>query len=315
MKKLFLIVILLLSQLSIPLKAQIDSGDVFLPMYQCDFTLDCPTVVLYPTGSGQLWARGIPQKTLFNAAYSPLKAMVTDTAGMVPGGSHTWFDLLLAAPGGWENPLVSFYHRWDTDSLTAGCWIEISYDNRLNWKNILHDSSSISFNYPQINSLNLYGLNDTLNDGTPAFTGRSNGWVLTQFQWIWWLPVKSLWPAGDSIWLRFHYRSDSLTAAREGWMIDDLNLNNIQYYGGIGAYSAAQFSLYPNPANNMLTLSGEESPGLIEISDLTGRVWIKEVSGENEVRIDISSLPGGVYLLRVLGTDLPQCMTFTVIRP
>lgn len=316
MRKPLLILTLFFLTLSAPLRAQIDSGDVFLPMYQCDFTLDCPTIVLYPSGSGQMWERGTPQKTLFNAAYSPLRALVTDTADLVPGNSHTWFDLLLAAPSSWENPLVSFWHRWDTDSLTAGCWIDISYDNRQSWKNIIQDSSSISFNYPLINSVNLYGPGDTLNDGTPAFTGRSDGWVLTQFQWIWWLPVKSLWPQGDSVWLRFHYRSDTLTSPREGWMIDDLNLNNIQFFGGVEQHGATQFMLYPNPASDQLNLRCSFIPGSVEICDLTGRLWIQNPNsaGEKDFRIDITSLPCGVYMMRIAGGDRPQCRLFTVIR-
>ena len=73
-------------------------------------------------------------------------------------------------------------------------------------------------------------------------------------------------------------------------------------YGGIGDVEGADFHLYPNPATTTVTVE-TDMPTTLTLTDATGREcgrW-KVESGKNT--IDISSLPAGVYFVRLAGTN------------
>ena len=85
---------------------------------------------------------------------------------------------------------------------------------------------------------------------------------------------------GSSTW--------SFTIAGTSAIEDDL-LNNIK--------------LYPVPASTILTVSYEAGVNQIEILDLTGsRVYFNEQLNETEHKIDVSSLPKGIYFIK-MSTD------------
>lgn len=90
--------------------------------------------------------------------------------------------------------------------------------------------------------------------------------------------------------------------------------NNMQgweiYYttDNVGAeeLQAASFKLYPNPADDRLNIYFDQdgsSETRIEIMDLTGKIVYKDVigqfSGAYYNSIDVSDLPGGLYLVRI----------------
>lgn len=58
--------------------------------------------------------------------------------------------------------------------------------------------------------------------------------------------------------------------------------------------------LFPNPVDNVFTINGDLSLYTIEIIDATGQVYQQINSLGNNYSIDISNLPSGVYLLRIL---------------
>jgi len=61
------------------------------------------------------------------------------------------------------------------------------------------------------------------------------------------------------------------------------------------------FSVYPNPANDFLTLDkvNEINIEKIELIDLSGRIVMTSLSNENRSTIDLSSLNSGIYILKV----------------
>lgn len=65
------------------------------------------------------------------------------------------------------------------------------------------------------------------------------------------------------------------------------------------------FDVYPNPAKDLITVSGKELHKVksMEITDLTGRIikTINMVNKENTVQIDIRSLAEGMYFLKIYG--------------
>jgi hypothetical protein len=63
-------------------------------------------------------------------------------------------------------------------------------------------------------------------------------------------------------------------------------------------------SIHPNPAQNMLTISSPVVIIEIAIADLVGKVLFASEYNKDEVQIDVSALPPGIYLLRVNGTEV-----------
>ena len=66
---------------------------------------------------------------------------------------------------------------------------------------------------------------------------------------------------------------------------------------------AKQLSVYPNPASSVLTLAWEEtSTGEVNLTNLMGQsIYRGQVLPKGELRIDVSGIAAGVYLLRVDG--------------
>lgn len=66
---------------------------------------------------------------------------------------------------------------------------------------------------------------------------------------------------------------------------------------GLGA---TDFEIYPNPAYDRLAISSPSPLANASLRDIQGKeLMIKTFSGENEVEVDISSLPTGYYILSV----------------
>ncbi len=70
---------------------------------------------------------------------------------------------------------------------------------------------------------------------------------------------------------------------------------------------AASFSIFPNPARDVLYLDGypgTKKPEAIQVVDVTGRLMFdatgsRAVDGSGHVKLDVSGLPPGFYILRV----------------
>jgi hypothetical protein len=61
-----------------------------------------------------------------------------------------------------------------------------------------------------------------------------------------------------------------------------------------------EISIYPNPATTVLNLSSTEMMDMtISITDITGRVIMREKIMDSFYTVDVSSLTSGIYLLRL----------------
>lgn len=70
-------------------------------------------------------------------------------------------------------------------------------------------------------------------------------------------------------------------------------------YLGVNEMDAVEFTVYPNPATNMLTINGDLSENaMATILDQSGRI-IRSSAVSNGTTIDISSLENGVYFVRI----------------
>ncbi|MEM7086489.1 MAG: T9SS type A sorting domain-containing protein, partial [Bacteroidota bacterium] len=73
------------------------------------------------------------------------------------------------------------------------------------------------------------------------------------------------------------------------------------------AISSDDFSIYPNPANSIVNISYAGNPSLsiaVTMYDITGRkVRQITLADQSSNTIDVSGLPGGIYLLNLLDVD------------
>jgi len=71
---------------------------------------------------------------------------------------------------------------------------------------------------------------------------------------------------------------------------------------GINEASAASISLYPNPTNGWVELSGIKDFTKIEIYNANGKlIRTIEIENQDEYKLDLSDLPGGVYQFKFMG--------------
>ncbi|MBR4135648.1 MAG: T9SS type A sorting domain-containing protein [Bacteroidales bacterium] len=85
--------------------------------------------------------------------------------------------------------------------------------------------------------------------------------------------------------------------------VDDVVLD---YTSGVVDRQEKTFSVYPNPAEDRLTIQGPDGKFNYQMHDLTGRLLMSG-NGQNQEVLSVSSLPAGVYMLRLQS----DCQTVT----
>lgn len=229
-----------------------------------------------------IWQVGTPQKTLFDSAYSASNAIITDTINPYPISNTSEFTFktptYIPNYGGID---ISFWHKYDTDTLKDGGMVLVSIDN-VNWTNLLNGPQIFfsDFLYSQTDSV--ASLNDV------GFSGNSGGWVQSQFFYNGVYPENGI--QVDTLYLKFMFSSDNIDSNKEGWMIDDIHF---WYNLGIGIEEQSNLNsmfVYPNPSNDIIYFSDRES-STYSILDSYGR---KLLTGFDS-SVDINALPNGFY--------------------
>jgi hypothetical protein len=68
---------------------------------------------------------------------------------------------------------------------------------------------------------------------------------------------------------------------------------------GVSDLLGPEFSIYPNPSTGIFQLEGLQGTVMVEVMDATGRrVSVQSNNGNSRMMMDMSALPGGIYLLR-----------------
>ena len=73
--------------------------------------------------------------------------------------------------------------------------------------------------------------------------------------------------------------------------IESLTTNN---------FSEKKFSIYPNPANNSINISTNESINHIDIYDVKGSLIFSQSYQQKRTSIDVSDFAKGVYAIKVV---------------
>lgn len=230
-----------------------------------------------PSTGINLWQIGTPSKSIFNASYSPSLALVTDTANAYLPNNLSSFDFVVLTD---DYTYISFWHRYDTDSLIDGGVVEVSTDNGNTWTNIL-DS-------PQFTLINFYSGADSIssNSNKAGFTGSSD-WRNSAIEGY----------ALNYVRFRFTFSSGSNPNSREGWMIDNFEF---QCFGtGIeDSHLDAKVQLYPNPVRENLHLKLSNGLKLQEmrVYDVKGQI----IAQSYENSLSCSQWPDGLYFVEII---------------
>lgn len=86
--------------------------------------------------------------------------------------------------------------------------------------------------------------------------------------------------------------------------VDSFGYGNTTYECGVGVENLGdrnEFVLFPNPANDMLTIQAKHAHGVITIMDMQGKIVLTTKSTSSTHRLDVSGLASGVYVVRVGG--------------
>jgi hypothetical protein len=267
-----------------------------------DFEHNHNSIVIDTTQPSNIWQIGKPSKLIFDSALTTPFAIVTDTLNFYPPDNLSSFQLkaVTQANSCWGTGYLYFIHKFDTKLHEDGGYIEVKYGGDSTWTNIINDMDPVNGTI----QTGFYNNSDTIIGKTPAFSGSSNGWVFSEFIWSWFLGAKS--PEHDTLTIRFTFKSDSIQANREGWMIDNLCLKIDACGGGINQNESSilQSIVYPNPVKDYSFLeiqNNEFYPFDIGIYDLTGRI-VKEIKNfrDKHYLIKESEFLSGIYNYRLI---------------
>lgn len=223
-----------------------DSWGDFLYMDSIDFDPLSDWITI-PGEDLNIWEAGIPDKQLFRSSLSGKAVIITGSNNSYPVSVDDHFILSIPLTDQWNylwpEVILSFYHKFDTDSLYDGGIIEVSYDGGDTWINVLNDYKNVYHHFH-----GLYEEGDTIDGGTNAFTGRSDNWEYVELQWVWLALTKG---ATSDLYtnpiFKFRFISDEMDNYRDGWMIDQLVFRSYDVSGSIDRMLNSDIIIYPNP--------------------------------------------------------------------
>jgi len=267
-------------------------------------------IITIDTSSTTLWQIGNTLKSVFSNDTIAAHGIMTDTAHPYPLNANDFF--ILKVDYLVPNFIVDFWHKYQFDSLHSGGIVEFSFDSGMTWMNVAYCN--------MIDTQNIYSSTDTIFSGQPAFKGNSNGEQLSRLQFmnceiagIRQTATSCLMPEDLTflsipIYLRFRFVSDSTIDSLSGWMIDSIRIENVgcKFLGGYVAEVNKQniINLYPNPATTEITIMATDEISSVVITNLLGQTVFAHEYKTEEVEIDVSALPPGVYFVKINGTDV-----------
>ena len=263
-----------------------------------------PLPIVIDSTSENIWQIGTPSKSFMNMAYSPPLSIVTDTINPYPINNKSCFTLILnenEIPWVYSYSTISFMHKYDTDTLNDGGFVELSYDDGYTWYNVVHDTISLAYPEPYFMGIrfnNFYSAEDTLTNGIPAFSGKSKGWekssIVYEYGW-----VKKSYPS--KVMFKFCFQSDQNDSQKEGWIIDDIILD-VHHGTNIKSTLMDQVQIFPNPlvSQSIIRSSTVDDEILnVKIFDYMGRLVHYANVDASEYMISRDDLSPGLYILQV----------------
>ncbi|MCK5693779.1 MAG: T9SS type A sorting domain-containing protein, partial [Bacteroidales bacterium] len=72
---------------------------------------------------------------------------------------------------------------------------------------------------------------------------------------------------------------------------------NIDLLTGMFVSELSQIEIYPNPVIDILLISGLSGPAFVRIYNIHGQLLLTAHTEGNRGEIDLSNLPGGIYMI------------------
>jgi hypothetical protein len=258
------------------------------------FEMNAARAEIDTANHANIWQIGKPSKVIFNSAYSPTKAIVTDTLNPYPVNSHSSFKVGFDLYG--FHPVIGFRYKLDTDGGKDGGFVEASFDNGQNWMLLTATTDSFLVQAPFIvSTTGFYTKTDTLDGGQAAFSGLSPVWKYATVDFAC-FAVKMPY----NFWLRFTFVSDSVQNNMEGWMIDNIIIDNTGFCSGIAEIkkTGISLSIEPNPfaGNSLVHISTMADDAIFTAYDVMGRqaLQLKNIQG-NYFVLERKNLKAGLY--------------------
>lgn len=242
------------------------------------------------TNSNNIWQIGRPNKALFSSSYSLSNAIITDTVNYYPINDTSSFTIYHLANNGFTFPHTArlhFSYKVDTDTLNDFGMIEFSPDNGMNWINLLHDS----VNFPGGN----YDM---------IFTGKTNNWQSFEMNLGLYGAIYNI-QNEDTVLYRFTFVSDNVQTNKEGWIIDDIIIDDYAENIGEKVINNCILQVFPNPTWNTIKFKIDNKfiPCQIFIYDITGKLVLCCMQTDENAEINISALEAGTYQYKVKNND------------
>lgn len=237
-----------------------------------------------------IWQIGHPNKSVFNSAHSSPNVIVTDTINSIPSNDTSTFYVMHTFP--FSGPRVLGLHFWyqiNGDSTDRGI-VEFSTDSaHIVWINLLTQDTTYNFQWG-------YGI------PKPTLTGSAVGWNRFDLNLTGGQLGFENFNLGDTILFRFTYITDSINTPHDGWMIDDIYVED-WIESVLEIQNDNLISLYPNPTADQLTIQRMKSGNkqTVQIINYLGQILYVNQNFTDET-IDTRQLSNGVYLLKYSDT-------------
>ena len=261
---------------------------------------------IYPAGC---WQVGAPSKTVFTSAFSPGKALVTDTLLPHPADTTCFAEFTLIA----TDPMYLGRHIYweqqrDMDSLSSAGWLEFYDPWSLQWHRYSTGGGG--------DEMYLQG-DPTFTDSGFVFTGTSAVWEAVEAwspcMFVFWEPGQRTYE--QNLRVRFVFHGGPNPNDRDGWMIDNVRAAVEMCSGGVEENALNDLEVFPVPAVDRLVISGEaldQSNIAVELMRADGAVVPAPVKpGSGTIELNVGALAQGLYLLRVSSGD--QLVTHRVV--
>lgn len=207
--------------------------------------------------------------------------------------------------GSYQTSWIVFEHKFDTDTLLDGGYMEYSCDS-MNWDLIGQVWGPVGDEPPS--SIDVFNFRSRLHDTIRAFTGAESEWKWSAVQFMWYFSrvhgSESQsggcdWEDMDTVYIRFVFESDGIQTNKAGWMIRNITIGLDNFPGVVNEYLLSAMELYPNPTNGVISfhfLENVTKPKTVEVYDMMGK---KVLSMPYQSTIDVSVLTTGNYIVTV----------------
>lgn len=195
------------------------------------------------------------------------------------------------------NAKVSFYAKWEVETDWDYVQFQVSTDGGNSW-------------IPQCGTYTNPGVggNTIQPNNEPLYDGLQADWVFEEIELSDYL--------GQTINLRFYLETDG--AVREdGFYFDDFSISYDEASTANIAEENIQLNIFPNPANNELSIAlpSYEKFGEIQLLDMNGKIVLnQEFKGNNNlIKIDITELQNGFYFVNYFGENIQSTKNKIVV--